>query len=273
MVDGSHFPSFGFPCPLPSEDTILTTNPYLYRVYLAKENQGLRCHGFMARRYETTTPHTCTDAYYVEDLIPDTPSDSDIDFHIRNWKHVGSPFISTSVSFVWAVVEACRRIYVASEYKADHKDLHVAFISSAAIAKKCKIVSPLHRDCLDIDGLSEKFANSSSEILVIGQIPADAIEFSISVDALLKVLPDFWKQDRCHRESMPIFDQAWFALIRSSKSSITRSADNELRIAFKRLYLNDIDARINVGVRLAVDIIDNSDWANDQSRSLENVSS
>ncbi|KAF8510129.1 hypothetical protein BU17DRAFT_70186 [Hysterangium stoloniferum] len=257
-----HFSSFGYPYPRPSEDSILEDNPYLYRVYLEKENKGIQCHGFVARIHHKNPSRS------YKDLTPVSPSETDIINHVAKWAHNKGPLISTSLSFVYAVVEACRRIYK-SEY--DSKDLHIAFISSAVIAEKCTTVSLLHHSCIngyispkdEVRRKAKYFANSASKMLVIGQIPPEAIEFTISVDALLKVLPDFWMRDSKDPKPMPVFYEAL------SGDSITRSADRELRSALESAGLT---ARIRFGVELAINLINNADWVNEHRRSPENVS-
>ncbi|KAF8510127.1 hypothetical protein BU17DRAFT_70184 [Hysterangium stoloniferum] len=260
-----HFSSFGYLSPdsPPSEDSILEDNTYLYRVYSETENKRIQCHGFVARIHHKTSSTSCGVNCQYKDLTPVSPSETHIISHVTEWARNKGPLISTSLNFVYAVVEACRRIY--KKY-ANSKDLHVAFISSAVIAEKCKIVSLLHHSCIIRGSSQANLAKAASEMLVIGQIPPEAIEFTISVDALLKVLPGFWVRDSKDPEPMPVFYEALFG------GSIARFADRELRIALQSAGLIAPTARICFGVKLAINLIKNADWVNEHRRSPENVS-
>jgi hypothetical protein len=158
---------------------------FLFRVFDAQSASAFDDRGFTAHRFRQTS-------YTTDSILSMSPTASDrgeaAKMHIRNWYHgFGSPWISTTPLWLWAVMECVKRVRSGKE----EVSLAVIDISQLEMeGTRRKVFYGM--ELVQEDMLAKNWTNTPQEILVFGVIPRVAIISVASSDEIIQNLPRYF---------------------------------------------------------------------------------
>ena len=158
----------------------------LYRVFDKDSPTSLTEAGFVANAFLSCSANLSG----ILEKHPTVDHFEEIRAHVRNWTHgVGSPWISVTPLWLWAIVECVRR------FKAGKEEVGLALIDPAQLSisgDARKVFYAMERDEIRDNLTARQWSNDPQEILVFGAIPRKAIISQVLFADIIPDLPPFF---------------------------------------------------------------------------------
>ncbi|KIY71360.1 hypothetical protein CYLTODRAFT_369482 [Cylindrobasidium torrendii FP15055 ss-10] len=244
----SFLPQFGFADEV-SFERLAEHNPFLFRVYTPKAHDSDATYDkdifCVAPRFNALY-HSPIDE--LTELTPAGPihevtSCSDIVQHMEWTTRSSSAYLTTSMSFAWAIWEAMRRYTNGFKH-----DVEIAVLDARALQGRAVTAYHIMKDAPledrpDHFGRWSQYAQESQSVLVYGYIPMTAVLTSIPVRTIIDKLPSYFYNAPHDVDDTPALDKLAFDF--SNKKMTFKHFCGE---ATKRYFLDTPEVRLHEAV-------------------------